>query len=201
MDILGRKLKDNDLVIGMIISRDSDGMRYGVINGKSIHWDNGIKSVCCNLYLIEHPNEKELEIKEKILKEIHEHEQAKKKVKEIKLFKVGHIYKTLNGLEFAYLGKGKVTDIKGNTKEGYIYYYICEYSPLKKIESRHFDNNEWFYTDYISCLKSKKKLYEDTGEIIEIKDKHVILTGRHIKDRKFWNHSDKEMKMEVELYD
>lgn len=194
-DILNRELKDNDLVLGMIISI---GMRHGIVSGKTVYWDNGIRSMCSNLYLIEHPNAEELKIKNKIINEIKE--AKKKEIKPLKIFEVGHIYESLNELKFAYLGKGKVTDIFGKTKEGYIYYLIRKYKGLKKIESHCFKGDDCFRTDHISCLKSKKRLYKDTGKVIEIKDKNIILTGNLFTRNAFMIKRDKR-KMEIELYD
>jgi len=88
-DVLGREVKENDLVLGMVISRDSDGIRFGVSDGKSVTWSTRncgctFKSVMSNIYLIENPSEKELEIKQQIvcLIEKSKQEQLEKNSKE-----------------------------------------------------------------------------------------------------------------------
>ena len=73
-DILGRTPKEFDLILTMIVSRDSDGMRYGIWHKNMIystsryHYTRSVvKSVPSNFYIIENPIDKELEVKEKEL--------------------------------------------------------------------------------------------------------------------------------------
>ena len=58
-DILQREINTGDLVVGMVIGRDSDGMRFGVYNGNSVDfmcYNSGlITSVLRNLYVITNP--------------------------------------------------------------------------------------------------------------------------------------------------
>lgn len=117
-DILDRELKDGDLCIGMAIGRNSHGMHIGVFQGSSVvhlSWNEESLSKSCtsNTYLIEHPTEQELAIKEKVerlLKE-EENERARKaslKTIPLKELEVGGIYRSTQGNTYIYLGKRKV---------------------------------------------------------------------------------------------
>ena len=86
-DILGRELKDGDLCIGMAIGRHSSGMQIGIIKGKSLVqlWNDRLsKSSMSNLYLIEHPVEEELKIKEEIERLLDQEEQEKERKMSLK---------------------------------------------------------------------------------------------------------------------
>jgi hypothetical protein len=136
-DMLDRELKENDLVLGMVISRDSDGMRHGVFNGTSVHWVRRSyirTSTINNMYLVENPTAKELEIKQDILNRV---EKARKEKEAQELAKnlmtkipqkdlvQGKLYETDNGHIFTYLGKGTVfNSYSGESKYGYIYVSI-----------------------------------------------------------------------------
>lgn len=64
IDILGRELKENDLVVAMAIGKHSRGMKVGLWNGSSVTYKGNYKSKPYNIYLINNPDEEELKIKE-----------------------------------------------------------------------------------------------------------------------------------------
>ena len=179
-DILNRELHDYDLVIGMIISRYSDGMRFGVWKDNNVVWENGIRSNVRNVYLVGNPNEQETAIKNKIIEKIEEHEKAKGvKVEYIKSkeLKIGNIYETVSGQRFAYLGKGTINILSNkeeNSSSGYLYLYRPSYLQ-NGLKSESFDKNIYLI-NLFSCLKSKKKFVKDAEESIEIMDNPCIIT-------------------------
>jgi hypothetical protein len=200
-DILGRELKENDLVLGMVISRDSDGLRFGVFNGISVHW--GYKdgrlaatSIMHNMYLIENPSEQELKIKQKIIdaviriqKEKDESEARRKALKRIptKELIIGESYEDDKGDKYVYLGKGSVVEsYRKTTKEGYIYLwfgYGCKYNK----ETDEFDS-----LPSATVLKSPKKLVKLLEEKLTdyvFDKKEFILKG--VERRSFWNSWDR----------
>jgi hypothetical protein len=139
-DVLGREVNENDLVLGMTIDRHSDGMRFGVYNGISVNWRNGVTSVPANVYLIENPSEKEQGIKQNIIEKVkaakERDEEAKAKRKALKQIPtkdlvVGKSYEDDRGRRYVYLGKGIVYDgYTRRTEQGYLYLsgYSCEYN-------------------------------------------------------------------------
>ena len=178
-DILGREVKDNDLIIGMTISKYSDGMRFGVWNKNKVFWENGIKSTVNNIYLVENPCDKELEIKNKILEKIKITKNLDGKIS-ANDYKVGHVYETVGGLKFVYLGRGNL-NIKINEveylKEGFIYYNCSGYGiPLK---SATYHENKYLDSQFI-CLKVKKKFVKDTGRKVEILDNPCVIESRWV---------------------
>lgn len=132
-EILNRVINIGDIVIGMTIGRNSDGMRVGVFNGKSVDFIRGnyiITSTLRNLYLVDNPTKQELEIKEQILNKLQENHKAhEEKITKRKALKripksdlvIGEWYKDDKGNQFFYLGYGKVTFGILGEKEGYIY--------------------------------------------------------------------------------
>lgn len=179
-DILNRELHDYDLVIGMIISRHSDGMRFGVWKDNSVFWENGTRSNVRNIYLVGNPSKEETVIKNKICEKIEEQGKAKEvKLKYIKPKElgIGRIYETAIGLRFAYLGRGNL-DIISNNKENSSYGYLYLYNPSYLSDGLKSKSYDKFInlTNLFSCLKSKKKFIEDTGESIEITDNPCIIT-------------------------
>lgn len=151
-DILDREIPLNALVIGMIISRDSDGIRFGVFNGKTVdwsysHWGSSIvRSTCSNMYLVENPTEKELEIKndilDKVAKNYQEELAAKAKKKALKRIPkkdliIGEYYKDDTGRCFWYFGEAKVIEINERKRdpiksEGYVYVTGYQYESRKE---------------------------------------------------------------------
>lgn len=164
-DILGREIPEGSLVIGMIVSRDSDGMRFGVFKGNTCVWRKYSlkKSKPGNVYLVENPSQQELKIKQEILEELNKKElEEKQKKDERKLLKriptkqlvIGEIYNDDKGGKWVYFGlssvKTTVTDEYGrqienpDVKHGYCYL------------------PQWRSTDLsrVSVLKNPKKLVE-----------------------------------------
>lgn len=179
-DILGREVHDYDLVVGMIISRDSDGMRFGVWKGNRVLWENGIRSNVRNVYLVENPSKEETAIKNKIIEKIKEEEKSKDvKIVYIKQkeLRIGGIYETTSGLKYAYLGKGNlniVSNKEENLSSGYLYLYSPSYLH-DGLKSKSYDKSIYL-KNLFSCLKSKKKFFKDTKESIEIIDNPCIIT-------------------------
>lgn len=118
-DILNREIPDDSLVIGMIVSRDSDGMRFGVSQGEHVGWQRYglVRSKPRNVYLVEHPSEQELKIKQEITDAIHK-EELEKEVKDnkrkalkripTKQLVPGGYYTDDKGNNWCYLGKATV---------------------------------------------------------------------------------------------
>lgn len=166
-DILGRELKENDLVLGMVISRNSDGIRFGVYNGTSVNWRNSGASTMCNLYLIENPSEKELKIKQgiidKLAKEKQEKEAAEAKRKALKRIPtkeliIGETYEDDRGYRMVYLGKGSVSNsYTREFEQGYIY-LTGSYSEYDA------DNDCFYYLPSVTALKNPKKLVKVSEE-------------------------------------
>lgn len=174
-DILGRKLKLNDLVLGMTIGRHSDGIRFGVFNGESVDWSKHdgrylTTSVMNNMYLLENPTEKELEIKQKILalvekERLHKEETLAKRKALARIptkdLIVGKSYVDDRGYKYVYLGKGIVTDnYTRETKEGYIY--------LSSYNTKQYDSitDTFNYLPSYTVLKNPKKLVSALDEDI-----------------------------------
>lgn len=160
-DIIGREINENSLVIGMTIGRHSDGMRFGVYNGTSVNWRNGVVSVPYNVYLIENPTEKELKIKLGI---INMHEKAQRSKEEslaqrkalkripAKDLVIGESYDDDRGYSYVYLGKGSVWEgVSTEALQGYIYLsaYYCEYN----VETDYFIS-----LPSVDVLKNPRKL-------------------------------------------
>lgn len=181
-DILGRELKDGDLCIGMAIGRNSSGMHIGVFQGSSVvRISNNekylYKSCTSNTYLIENPTEKELIIKNKILKLLEEEakeRERKAKIKTIPLGKleVGGIYKTTNDCHYIYLGKrkvifkvnGEIRDVKeGNCFTGLDYH---ENMTDEKIMDDIIRINDWHGTSNVDVLKGNKRVVEIVKKIV-----------------------------------
>lgn len=179
-DILGRKINDGDLCIGMAIGRNSNGMHLGIFKGSSVvyitnHSCNEYlqKSCTSNTYLIANPTEQELEIKNKILQLLEEEENERKRkanLKTIPLSKleVGGIYKTTQNQTYMYLGKRKVTFENINRKcqyeqkEGYCFVHIYSYETKtdEEIINGILSINPYRIKHNVDILKGNKKLTE-----------------------------------------
>lgn len=172
-DVLKRPIKEGDLVIGMVIGRGSDGIRFGVCNGTSVNWGSGrwggVASTMSNMYLVENPCAKEAEIRDKIIADIAEakkksaeREAAKKLLKRIptKDLVVGKTYVDDKGNHQIYLGKGIVHESYGNeTKEGFI--YVTCYSDSYNVEKGLFSS-----VPYFAVLKSPRKLVALSDKVL-----------------------------------
>lgn len=107
-DILGREVKDYDLVVAKGTGRYAMPMTVGVWLGQSIVSEDSRRAVR-DVFLIEHPAEAELAIKEKVIEKIRVEEEAKKAraaIKPIPLSKmeVGGIYEDVYGHKSVFLG-------------------------------------------------------------------------------------------------
>lgn len=182
-DILNRELHDYDLVIGMIISRYSDGLRYGVWQGNRVVWQNGIKSNVTNIYLVESPNEEEIVIRDKIIEKIKKEDKEKERIEYIsaKEVKIGGIYETLGGEQFAYLGKGHLS-IKGTeeiSRDGYLYFWVRPWEHrIFSIKSMSFSEPAYIENLFL-CVKTKKKFVKDIKKSIDIVDNPCVLVEEY----------------------
>lgn len=188
-DILQREINVGDLVLGMIVSRDSDGMRFGVYNGSScdsLKYNKYlVTSVMRNMYLITNPTKEELEIKAKITQMVDDQNSARKAALEAKKaltripkkdLVVGEYYRDDTDRTFFYLGRGTVTTYdnrKRNVKEesGYIYLSVSEY-------------NKRFKT-HITVNKSLRKIV--AKEIPEFKVFRLNLNKLEFSGCSYWN--------------
>lgn len=172
-DILNRELKENDLVLGMVVSRSSDGIRFGVVSKReSVNWLRGwnrnyiTTSKIINVYLIENPNEKELEIKQKIIDIINKnhkkYEETKAKKKALRRIPkkdliIGESYIDDNNYKYVYLGKGKVfNSYTKKQREGYIY--------LSSFNHYNKDIDAFNYLPQVDVLKNPRKLVKVLDE-------------------------------------
>ena len=164
-DILDREIPDESLVIGMIVSRDSDGMRFGVFKDNKCVWRKYglMKSKPRNVYLVQFPSAQELKIKQEILGEIHKKElEGKQRKDERKLLKriptkqlvIGEIYKDDKGDKWVYFG---LSSVKTTVTNGYG-------RQIEKPDVKHgyCYLPQWRSTDLsrVSVLKNPKKLVE-----------------------------------------
>lgn len=181
-DILGREIKDEDMVVGKGTGRYVKSMRVGMMLGKSIIYKDGSRSIMSDVYLIEHPGALELEIKKKIMDHIrNEYEKAvalkERKTIPLSKLEVGGVYTDRFDVKWLFLGKRnvKVEQIYGSS------FYKNE------IVSDNTGNcflhigkiNEKLYEDIfkriklvdgngsagIDIIKGNKKLYEKLGKI------------------------------------
>lgn len=178
-DILGRELKENDLVVAMATGKYSNGMRVGLWNGTSVTYKNNCKSKPYNVYLINNPDETELEIKEQILKDIKEDEEkaleeklkrkAKKSLSKEEITPFNSYLDDKNE-EWIYLGYGTIstwnTDTYSKekyntqTKKGYIY--------VKRM-------NDYDYVGrWSTVLKHPKKLVKKLDKSIEPFENYTV---------------------------
>lgn len=202
-DILGREIPEGSLVIGMIVSRDSDGMRFGVFRDNQCVWRKYglMKSKPRNVYLVENPSQQELKIKQEILEELNKKElEEKQKKDERKLLKriptkqlvIGEIYKDDKGGKWVYFGlssvKTTVTDGYGrHVKEPEIKHGYCYLPQWRSIDLSH-----------VSVLKNPKKLVEK----LEITDntQRVDLSNLVCTKKVNW-HNDNKCTTEIILED
>lgn len=172
IDILGRELKENDLVVAMAIGKYSRGMKVGLWNGSSVTYKGNCKSKPYNIYLINNPDEEELKIKEQILSDIKKEEdevlklklekKLKKKIpnKEIKPF---NWYEDDNDEEWLYLGYGTITTygVYEYTKEKHSIINREGYIYVQKLDDYDYIGR------WSKVLKNPKKLVEKLGKAVE----------------------------------
>lgn len=168
-DILGREIKDYDLVVGKGTGENAHKMSVGLWIGKSLVTSSYSKRSMSDVYLIENPSEMELEIKSKIIKELKEAEKAKEEKKKIKCISLrnmetGGIYEDINGDYWLYFGKCNVTIDKNyisarawaehSHKSGHCFVEVFD----KFIQSKKSEDLNEFFVREISVLKGNKKL-------------------------------------------
>lgn len=207
-DILNRIPKENDLIICMIISRDSDGMRYGIwhdgkVYSKSPNRANLVKSVPSNFYIVENAVEKELQIKEKLMQDLNNQINKENMIKKTKPLKaseyiVGHCYEDRKGYKHVYLGRGKVTGGRFDF-EGYLYL------PMDMVSSGVFPAfktgklNAGPYIMPHSIYREERRLshIKDLGKVIDIIDNPCVITNMEENINKY----GVPQNMTVELFD
>ena len=169
-DILGRELHDGDVCVGKGTGRDVKGMDIGIWSGKSIAFKGGNKRSMGDVFLVVNPSEKELVIKKEIeqaLQEFEKRREVKDLQKTIPLSKleIGGIYKDLNGSNYIYLGKRKVTLTKllyshsePKVNEGHCFVWCGSKDNIEEIKKQILNINSYRGTHSISVLKGNKKL-------------------------------------------
>lgn len=173
-DILGREVKDYDLVVAKGTGRYAMPMTVGVWLGQSIVSEDSRRAVR-DVFLIEHPAEAELAIKEKVMEKIRAEEEAKKAraaIKPIPLSKmeVGGIYEGTNGTKSVFLGHcdGVIHDTNA---ESWHYSGLCFlpfYSELDPCtvqrELFRMLNDAFKYCD-LGFVKSNRKFKAKIGQV------------------------------------
>jgi len=179
-DVLNNEINPGDFVIGMIVSRDSDGIRFGIANEKTITWgsfysDESIyltTSTVRNIYKLSNLSPKELEIKNKLASKIEEVRQNEERLKaEKKALKripskdliIGKSYQGEGkwGSEYIYLGYGSVREVDSrgddeNFAEGFI--YLNKFTPD--------ENGKANWLPSYSVLQSRKKLTKQIDDLV-----------------------------------
>ena len=124
-DVLGRTIKEGDLVCAKGTGRCNNGLNIGIYMGNSVQFLN-FRANYTELFLIENPSKTEIEHKNKILEEVREREEEKRQLEEKrKALKripkkdliIGGVYKTDKGEKLVYLGKGTIKEFSFHTKE------------------------------------------------------------------------------------
>jgi len=177
-DILGREIKDEDMVVGKGTGRYVKSMRVGMMLGKSIIYKDGSRSIMSDVYLIEHPGDLELEIKKKIMDHIrNEYEKAvalkERKTIPLSKMEVGGVYKDRFDAKWLFLGKR-------NIKIEHIYdssFYKNEiisdntgncFINVHFIDKFNLENENLVCSDgttLIKTIKGNMKLYEKVGNV------------------------------------
>ena len=136
-DILGREIKENDLVVAKGTGRYNMGLRVGVYKEPSVYFGVCDRGTYSELFLIEIPSEEEKEIKRKILAEIELQKQQAEKVKKErqakkvipkKELKIGAVYLDDRDDKYVYLGK---CEDENEVGYGYIRKYDYDTFELK----------------------------------------------------------------------
>lgn len=175
-DILGREIKDGDLVVVKATGRHSSGLDIGIFNGASVRFRGGKVASYTQYFLVDNPTGKELEVKEQILEEIKasqelaEKKKAMPKIKQRDLVR-GRAYKDVDGSEFYYLGKADVIETDGretiDEHEG-VYLYVSKW-----LVDRYPDD-----LARMVCINARKrktpiKLCEDLGVGLALEDSYT----------------------------
>lgn len=162
-DLLGRDIPAGELIVHMAIGRRSRGLHYAIENdnGGVITKDGSAYSGASNRHWIEFPNEKEIKIKQDIIKareEYLEKQKAKKNIKAIpyKDLKFGHVYKMTNGWNTVFWGRCQVYEIMDNNKIN----FAVNLNPDNCFAYGLRGQNPEF-------LKGKRKLIKEIGKCTE----------------------------------
>lgn len=202
MDILGRVPKENDLILTMIVSRDSDGMRYGIWHKNMIysiskyHYVNSmVKSVPSNFYIVENPTDKELDIKENLVTEVNKQIEFDN-IKPLKSseYVIGHMYEDRKGNKRVYLGSGKIKCSDGKKYEGYLYLSAWHLNIISVIKSHTLEKP--LSGSSFECFKVKKSFVKDLGKVIDIVDNPCVFSNS-----KEWVKSYYPKTVTIELFD
>ncbi|MBY6838692.1 hypothetical protein [Clostridium botulinum] len=173
-DILGREINIDDLVLTKASGRHSSGMKIGIWNGTSITYEYN-SSICNQVYLIENPSEKDLEIKNKILKIQQGREEKAKKLRDKKMSKkkipqkdliIGKTYLDDEDYKWIYLGKGTVFKYIKYRGE-YNYSLESEQTGLIYIKVYSKDENNYNTFNNYKIVKTPKRLVEKIEDVFE----------------------------------
>lgn len=193
-DILGRVIKENDLVVAKGTGRYNRGLRVGVYKEPSIYFGVSYgtykRGMYSQLFLIENPSPTEEEIRKKILGEIElqkqrteeaKKERQAKKVIPKKELKIGTVYLDDRGDKYVYLGK-----CEDENKVGYGY--------IRKYDRETFE----LKIDNYDIRKTPRRLVEVVEEdCMELHKKMII------KDKQyhFWSNTYDIIEKELILHD
>lgn len=179
-DVLDNEINPGDFVIGMIVSRDSDGIRFGIANEKTITWGSFYNdeifslttSTVRNIYKLVNLSEKEWDIKTKLEKKIEGKKQNEERLKaEKKALKriqskdliIGKSYEgeKRSGNRFIYLGYGSVREVDSrgddeDFKEGFI--YLNRFIPD--------ENGKVNWLPFYKVLQSRMKLTKQIDDLV-----------------------------------
>lgn len=208
-DILGRELKENDIVVvkgngSNFSDTKQKGMEVGIVRGKSV------RTLTCSRnpqdkFLVVNPSEEELKIKETILNLIELQKSSKKKRKKVDSSEVGGVYvcNPRSKHKYVYLGYGTFTVYKNKKLEAqytrHFYVYIRNrMNDLKKsVDIINIDKEiefecTYYYSNPDFLLKNYKTVIEKLGTII-VPDKFSKTITRNwssYSDGIETNHSD-----------
>lgn len=174
-DILGREVKDYDLVVAKGTGRDVMPMTVGVWLGKSVVSEYSRRAVM-DVFLIEHPAETELAIKEKIMEKIRAEEEARKAkaaIKPIPLSKmeVGGIYEDVNGHKSVFLGHCDEETYNPNCKKPQCQSGLCFLEFYSELDPCTVQRGLYRMLSYevrygrLGFLKGNRKFKSKTGEV------------------------------------
>lgn len=181
-DILGRELKENDIVVvkgnGSNFSNTKQkGMEVGIVRGKSVRTLTGNRNPQ-DKFLVVNPSKEELEIKETILNLIELKKSSKKKRVSVTSSEIGgvYLYDVRHEYRCVYLGYGTLTVYKNNilyeqlTRHFYLDISNRKESLKESINIINLDKEiehtfHYYHLDPNFLLKNHKTVIEKLGTI------------------------------------
>lgn len=174
-DILNREINIGDLVLTKASGRHSSGMKIGIWNGTSITYEYN-SSICNQVYLIENPSEKDLDVKNKIIKKQQKYKEETRKEKEKRMSKkkipqkeliIGQTYLDDEDYKWIYFGKGTVYTYAQHRNE-YNYKLDEEQTGLIYIKLYSGDKNNFRTFENYYVLKTPKRLVKKVDNIFDL---------------------------------